>query len=461
MAAQDAGPRVNALFAPYDAGPSPGLAVAVVRDGEVVFRNGYGLASLEHRVPITPATVFDAASLAKQFTGLAVAMLVVQGKVKLSDDIRTYIPEMPERATPITVAHLLHHTSGIRDWVGTLSAAGWRLDDAITSRHILTMASHQRSLNFAPGAEHLYSNTGYNLLAELVQRVTGRPFRVWTDEQLFRPLKMSNTRFRDDYTEVIANRASGYARGADGTHRATPNNLAAVGSSSLFTTVDDLARWLINFGSASVGGPAVALMQTPGTLNDGTPVPYAFGVLQGSYRGARMFTHSGGWASFDTFLVYLPEHRFGVAVLANSDAIDAQNAVIAITNIFLEKELAPEPPSVAAPAPVPSAAPAAPAAAPAAPLSDYAGDYASEELGTSYRVTATGGALELQHRRVGRIALTRTSGDRFASRVWFAATVTFERDGEGRVTGLVMNGDARSRDIRFARQSPAARPRQR
>src|ERR1043165_9688876 len=222
--------RVDALFADLNRKPSPGLAIAVVRNGKVILRRGYGLANIEHRAPITPSTVFDLASLSKQFTGLAVAMLAVEGKIKLSDDIRKYIPELPDFGRPITIAHLAHHTSGLRDWASALSVAGWRPDDPITFKQILTMAYNQRSLNFEPGAEYLYSNTGYVLLAELVQRVTGRSFREWTDEHIFRPLGMTSTHVREDYNEVIPNRAYGYARAPDGAYRNTPDVIPAFGS---------------------------------------------------------------------------------------------------------------------------------------------------------------------------------------------------------------------------------------
>jgi CubicO group peptidase (beta-lactamase class C family) len=525
--------RVDALFADLNRTPSPGLAVTVVRDGKVLLRKGYGLASIEHRAPITPSTVFDAASVSKQFTGLAVAMLVSEGKVKLGDDIRTYIPELPDLGRPITVAHLLHHTSGIRDWPGTLLVGGWRFDDVISFNQILTMAYNQRGLNFAPGAEYSYSNTNYNLLAEMIRRVTGRPFRAWTDEHLFRPLGMTDTHFRDDYTEVIPDRAFGYARAPGGGYHHLPNNLTALGSSSLFTTADDLARWLINFDEAAVGGrAAMALSRTRGTLNDGTTTDYAFGLIHRHRRGLPMIFHDGGWAAFVSLVVYFPEQRFGVAVLANGSSVNAGDAADKITEIFLGNQFAPEAPS-------PAATPAAgrqvdlPAAlldgyvglyrlgpgwyvrvrregttltaqatredpalmsprserefwverygAPVAferdaagkvthmgyrgrrapkvdeagvppPTAEYEGVYESEELGTFYRVAVKDGALEMRHRRHGPIPLARLWRDEFGSPAAFMRSVEFRRDAAGRVNGLVINGDPRSRDIRFEKR---------
>ena len=155
---------VDSLFAEYTLGLSPGAAVAVVRDGKVLLAKGYGYASLEHRTPITTATVFDVASVSKQFAGLAVAMLVDQGRIKLTDDIRKYLPELGDVGRTITIDHLVHHTSGLRDWPGTLRLAGWQFDDVISFSQILTFAANQRTLNFAPGSEYMYSNTGYNLL---------------------------------------------------------------------------------------------------------------------------------------------------------------------------------------------------------------------------------------------------------------------------------------------------------
>ena len=528
--------RVDALFADLNRAPSPGVAIAVVRDGKVILRRGYGLASVEHRVPVTPSTVFDTASLSKQFTGLAVAMLVSEGKVKLGDDVRKYIPELHDFGRPITVEHLLRHTSGLRDWYSTLSVAGWRPSDPITYGDILTLAYHQRSLNFAPGSGHLYTNTGYNLLAELVQRVTRRPFRAWAEEHIFRPLGMADTRVRDDFNEVIPNRAYGYAHGPGGSLRTTPNNLTGVGSSSVFSTADDFARWLINFGEAGVGGrAALSLMQTPGALDDGTPVRYGFGITTGRYKGLPFFTSSGAWASFNTYDAYFPEQKFGVVVLANSGAADAQSAVIKITDIYLEKDFAAAPPPAAAQEPAPKAGvsaaafdeyaglyrlgpdsyarveryetmllflmprrghvvmsptsenefsveredeaaavvfrrgadgkvasltydgrPAPRVAAseirPPADLSVYAGDYDSEELGASYRVTVADGALQMQHRRRGDTPLKWLWGDEFRALDAHLSSVEFKRDGAGRVNGLVVNGSERSRDIRFTKR---------
>ncbi len=333
--------QVDSLFAEYTLGLSPGAAVAVVRDGQVLLSRGYGYASLEQRTPITPATVFDVASVSKQFAGLAVAMLVDQGRIKLTDDIRTYLPELADVGKSITIDHLVHHTSGLRDWPGTLRLAGWQYDDVISFNQILTFAANQRTLNFAPGTEYMYSNTGYNLLAEMVARVTGTTFRAWTTEQLFRPLGMTSSHFHDDHREVVANRALGYGRTPNGMAAIT-NNLTALGSSSLFTTVEDLARWVMNFDDPKVGGPkALALSRTRGVLTNGTTIPYAFGISHGEYRGRPTLSHGGSWAGFTTAVLHFPEQRFGVIVLANSPIVPASRFANFIADFYLGAELGP------------------------------------------------------------------------------------------------------------------------
>jgi CubicO group peptidase (beta-lactamase class C family) len=333
--------RVDSIFASWDKPGSPGAAVVVVRDGRIVFEKGYGYANLEQNVRITPSTVFDLASVSKQFAGLSIAMLVEEGRIKLTDDVRKYIPELHAFRDTIRIDHLVHHTSGIRDWPATLSIAGWRMDDVIAFDQILRFAFKQRTLNFVPGAEYTYSNTGYNLLAEVVRRVGGKPFRVWTNENLFRPLGMTNTHFHDDHQMVVANRALGYSR-SDSGFRAVTNNLTALGSSSLFSSARDLAKWISNFDDAKVGGAkAMQLMRTHGRLNSGSQIPYAFGISHGIYRGQATLSHSGGWAGFSTFVLHFPQKKFGVIVLANS-SVNTAGSANTIASIFLDQELSAE-----------------------------------------------------------------------------------------------------------------------
>jgi len=426
--------RIDSLFAQLSSGLNPGVAVAVVRNGAIVFSKGYGHADLEHRVPITGTSVFDVASVSKQFTGLAIAMLVEQGKVALTDDIRKHIPELQDFGRTITVGHLVHHTSGLRDWPGTLGLAGWRMDDVISFEQILTMAFNQKTLNFEPGSEYMYSNTGYNLLAELVRRLTGKSFRDWTDEHLFAPLGMTRSHFRHDHTEVFPDRVLGYARAPNGSFRATPNNLMALGSSSLFTTAEDLAKWLANFDDPRVGGAAaMSRMRTIVPLNDGAPNNYAFGVNVGEYRGQQTISHSGGWASFATFVLHFPALKTGVIVLANSP-FNVSQASFRIAEFYLDSLLGPRPPTT----------PAARSAVPVSTmtLDRYTGLY---RLGPGWyaRITREGGALRTQATREAAFPMTALSDSTF----WitgYNADMTFRRTSAGGVE-MVYRGRARPR----------------
>ena len=431
---RDAAARVDSLFANSNRNGAPGLAIGIVRDGRVLMTKGYGLASLEYKVPITASTVFDVASLAKQFTGLAVAVLVGQGKIALDADIRTYLPDFPDLGKRITIDHLLHHTSGLRDWPSTLSVAGWRLDDVITTDQILSMAYRQRSLNFAPGAEYSYSNTGYNLLAEIIARVTGQPFGEWMQQNLFRALGMTHTHFRDDYTEVISQSTSGYSRWADSTYHRVPDNLTAPGSSSLFTTVEDLSRWLISFDKPVVGGKAAqAMTRTRGVLNDGTTIPYAFGISHGDYQGVATLSHSGAWASVGTFLLYFPQQRLGVVVLANDATIDPSRAAYQIADIFLGKK---EPDAVADAHSAVSSHEQEKVNVSSAVLDEYVGLYRLAP-GWYVRITKNGQRLNTQATAWWGPEKTFPMTPRSASEFWveaYRASITFERGADGHVT---------------------------
>ena len=204
------------------------------------------MANLEYDIPITPATVFDIASVSKQFTGMAISSLIQQGKISLDDDIRKYLPDVPEFGKTITIRHLVHHTSGLRDWPEALSMAGWRWDEVYSFDDIMRLVKNQKELDFEPGEKYSYSNTGYNLLAAIVEKVSGKSFREWTEENIFKPLKMNSSQFQDDYTRIIKNLAYSYNPGNNGFSK-IPGALTAYGSSSLFTTVQDLSKWVIYF----------------------------------------------------------------------------------------------------------------------------------------------------------------------------------------------------------------------
>ena len=341
------GPRVDALFASWTGPRTPGCAVSVMRGGELLFARGYGAANLEYDVPITPSTVFHVASVSKQFTALAVALLVADGEVSWDDDVRRHVPELPDFGAPITLRHLAHHTSGIRDQWAMLQMAGWRWGgDVIRQSDVLDLLSRQTALNFAPGSDYVYSNSGYTLLAVVVERVSGQTLRAFTSARLFGPLGMTRTVFRDDHTMLVRDRAYAYTRDGFGRYRLNIPDFAIVGASSLFTTVEDLAHWNGNFSGGEVGGPDVLRqLQARGALDDGARLSYAFGLVHGTHRGRPTIGHGGTDAAYRSEFLRFPDEDLAVAVLCNTDRAAPGRLARDVADVFL-----PPPPGVAGPA---------------------------------------------------------------------------------------------------------------
>lgn len=340
--------RVDSIFARFSAPGSPGCAVAVARGAAPVLTRAYGMADLEHDVPNTPATVFEAGSVAKQFTAAAVILLSQQGKLGLDDEAGKYFPELPDYGRPITIRHLMNHTSGLRDWGTVVDIAGWpRGTRTYTHAHVLDVVSRQKSLNFAPGSEYLYSNTGYNLLAMLVERVSGDSFAEYTRRNLFQPLGMTHTRWRDDYTEVVKGRAVAYdtARGAFHMNMPFEN---VHGNGGLLTTVGDLLLWNEALAAGRVGGRGFSdEMQRRGVLTGGRRIQYAGGLMVTEYRGHPEVSHSGATAGYRAFLARYPAQRLSLALLCNTATANPVALAYQVADLFLAgharaPELAPE-----------------------------------------------------------------------------------------------------------------------
>jgi CubicO group peptidase (beta-lactamase class C family) len=334
---------LDSLFAPWNRLDSPGAALAVVEGGHVVYAKGYGAAHLEYDIPITPSTVFHVASVSKQFTAFALVLLAAEGRLSLDDDVRTYVPELADFGHRITIRQLAHHTSGLRDQWNLLALAGWRLDDVITREHILKLVERQRELNFPPGAEYLYSNTGYTLMAEIVTRVTGRPFPEWMQDNVFRPLGMASTLFYDDHERIVRNRAYSYRADGPGFKKSVLS-YANVGATSLFTTVEDMARWVANFGNPTVGDrTAIETLTQRGVLASGDTISYALGIAVDRYRGHTRMGHSGGDAGYRTYVGYFPDFDVGVIVFSNLASFDPFGLSMRTADIVLRGRLADEP----------------------------------------------------------------------------------------------------------------------
>lgn len=436
--------RVDETFARWTA-TTPGCAIGVGVNGKAVLERAYGMADLERGVANAPDTIFEAGSVSKQFTAAAVLLLARDGKLSIDDPVRKYLPEVPDYGVPLTIRHMLTHTSGLRDWGSVEAIAGWpRGTRAYTHAHVLEIVSRQKALNFTPGTNWSYSNTGYNLSAILVSRVSGKAFADFTRDRIFKPLGMTRTSWRDDYTRIVKQRAIAYAPQGDGYHEDMPFENVH-GNGGLLTTVGDLLRWNENFVTPAVGDAAfVAEEQTPGHFTDGRAHTYAFGLVVGDYRGVREVSHSGSTAGYRSFVARYPAQHVSVAVLCNGGNANPTQYAHAVADAYLGAALT---------APAARAAQqgdAAPAVFHPAPadVTAYQGRYASDEAETVLTVAADGADLVVKRRPDTVMRMRPVEKDVFS--VPTLGTVTFRRSADGAVNELSIKQD-RVWDLRFQR----------
>jgi CubicO group peptidase (beta-lactamase class C family) len=438
MAAQQDKPltpaeQMDKLFDFWNRLDQPGFAVVVVKDGQVVYQKAFGLACQEHAVPIAPSTLFNTATLAQAFVGQAVAMLEKQGRLNLDDDVRKFIPELPDLGTPVKLRHLVYQTSGFRDWLSVLQLAG-RDREEVTIDKVLAVVKAQKQLLFPPGDRYQYTDTNYDLLAEVIKRTVKQPFSDWAWENILKPLKMTQSQFRESSRSILDNQAFSYnftareyLRGID--------NLSLVGSHSLFSSVAELAKWILNFETGQVGGPdVIAKMTTAGTLNSAQASGSSYGLTVASQRGRRRISLTGTWAGSGVDFAYFPDDRLGFVVLANWDYTGVDDFGSDIANIYLP---APAPSAAAQPAPAAAKAPsAAKKAVKVNPktLEAYDGEYRLGP-GQVLAISHVGGQLY-----VGlygqKLPLTALSETEFYLDV-AQGKLTFRKDKDGKVTQFV------------------------
>ena len=331
--------KVDALFAQWDKAESPGCAVAVIKDGEIIYKRGYGTANLDYGIPISSVSRFNTASTSKQFTAMSIALLARQGKLSLHDDIRKYLPEFPQYQNPITIRNLLYQTSGIREYSHLMSATGIKFQDA-SDEDVFKMLARQKETNFKPGEEYLYSNSNYFLLAQIVNSASVKSLREFAEENIFKPLAMANSGFYSDGGEVIKNRATGYSPRKNGSFSVETVGSYHIGDGGLFTTVEDLFRWDQNYYDNKLGG-GLQLIQdliTPGTLNSGRKTDYALGLDVETYKGLKMFGHDGVYNGFNAAMIRFPEQRFSAICLCNLTSIPSPRLTRQVADIYLANE---------------------------------------------------------------------------------------------------------------------------
>jgi CubicO group peptidase (beta-lactamase class C family) len=355
QAAPSQSEQMDKLFDFWNRLDQPGFAVVVVKEGKVVYQKVFGLACQEHAVAITPNTLFNTATLAQAFVGQSVAMLEKQGRLNLDDDVRKFIPELPDFGTPVKLRHLIYQTSGLRDWLSVLQLTG-RDREEITIDKVLSVVKAQKRLLFPPGDRFQRTDTNYDLLAEVIKRTVKQPFSDWAWENILKPLKMTHSQFRENSRSILDNQAFSYnftareyLRGID--------NLSLIGSHSLFSSVAELAKWILNFETGQVGGPdVIAQMTMAGTLNNSKASGSSYGLMAASQRGRRRISLTGTWAGSGADFAYFPDDRLGFVVLANWDYTGIDGFAPAIADIYLP---APTPSAAAKPAPPAAKAPSA------------------------------------------------------------------------------------------------------
>jgi CubicO group peptidase (beta-lactamase class C family) len=453
---------VDSVFAPYGSTSSPGCAVGVMRDGQLAFAKGYGMADLEHDTPITPATRFYIASLSKQFTAMSIVLLAQEGRLSLDDWIRRWVPQVPSFGPPITLRQLLHHTSGLRDYFTLLALSGWPSDGLLTERQFLDLVSRQKNLNFTPGDEFLYSNTGYALLGLVVERASGQSLRDYAAAHIFKPLGMTRTEFRDDHTQLIPHRAIGY-QPSGSSYRMSQPEFDVVGDGGVYSTIEDLAKWNANFESGRVGGKdGVAELEEPGRLNNGQAIPYALALTVGELGGTSTFSHRGAYGGYRSAMLMVPSRRLSVITLCNTSGAPTTLAdQVATIHLGLVTQQ-----PIAARALDFAAGPFSVGTSPGPgdstvsrkrndQLAQLAGDYYSPELDLAVSLVPKDGVLLLRRAHESDLRFITFTTDLFTNNDQMLLRVV--RSDRGAVTGFTLSIN-RVRDLEFARRPDRATP---
>ncbi len=456
---------VDEVFADLAKPGSPGCALGVFRNGAVIYAKGYGLANLEENIPITTASVFDIGSTSNQFTTASILLLEKQGQLSVNDDARKYIPELPDYGEKITILHLLNHTSGLRDYLTLMELAGINTDSVTTDDDALAFIARQKALNFAPGSDWLYSNTGFFLLSVIVRRVSGKSLREFAAENIFSPLGMTHTQFRDDHASLVSNRALAYdpKEHADG-YALSVSYFEQTGDGAVHTSVEDLQKWDENLYSGQIGGKDfLARIQEQGRLNNGKVLDYAKGLFIEDYRGLRTVSHGGAWGGYRAELLRFPGQHFSVACLCNLGSADPSKRAHEVADIYLASSLKPKQEKKKEEAE--SKMKKDSIKLTEEQIRDYTGDYWSDELGVVYRLGVADGKLEVLAVRdaagfprlngSSHDGLRATGMDEFEA-VGTPATIHFKRNERGAVAQFVLDA-GRTKGMIFVRKELEAK----
>ena len=434
--------QIDEALSDWNNTETPGAAVAYVESGEIVFSKAYGLSNLEHRIGWTTDTVSDLGSVSKQFIGFAFAMLAEQGQLSLDDDIRIHLPQLPDFGETITIKNLFHHTSGLREIYNTLYLVNRKPGDIIFQEDAQTLVSYQQKLQFSPGSRYLYNNTEYMLLADIVEAVTGQQYHEWMNENIFTPLGMSDTRIMYRQGQVIPRVASSYVRDTDGHFVQRYDNSTLQGGGGIYSTVEDMTKWIANLSSHRVGtAKTIELLTESGFLNNGESLGYGLGISVDDSGGVVQWNHSGSSAGYRSFLAYLPQYRRGFIFVTNTPANGTP--VRELTRAFLGDLV--EMPETDAPSAPPEEAVEVPLENP----SIYTGRYLSDELEAFYSIRLEGDKLILSHRWLGSYEMSYLGNDQFDLE-GLGGPISFVRDSNAEIDRFILD-NGRTIGVEFRR----------
>lgn len=426
--------QIDAFFNGWNLENHPGGVVGVLKSDEIIYLNAFGNASLEYKVPNNTSTVFNIGSISKQFTAMGIVLLQQRGLLSVDDAVQKYFPEFPIFRNPITIRHLLQHTSGLRDFHELMALAGWRGDDYRTNEDIIRLVQKQTDLNFNPGDKFMYSNTGYVVLAEIIERVTGEDFKVWMQNNVFEPLQMKNTYVEDNNQNIVSNRATSYYHSHDKVFEMAQAYWAYTGAGNMYSTTEDLLKWAHNFYNPKTGwGQSFEALQTLGSLNNGNPIDYALGIYIDEMFGKRRIQHAGVVGGYRTFLCIYPEEELSIVVLTNFSNAPFGERADDIAGILLSETRGKAEPLVH-----PVNQKEAEQKESSVELSDFTGTFYSPEIDTHYTFYVEDNALKCSHARHGELTMEVAGPDVFKS-FWPLETIKMSRNQMGDVIGLFIS----------------------
>ena len=436
---------MDKLLLEWNKSGSPGGSFAVIKDGNVLYKGGFGYGNLDYDYPNAPNTVFYLASVSKQFTAMSMALLEEQGKISLDDDIRKYFPEIPDYGYKITIRNLIHHTSGLRDYLNLWILKGRSYADVFDEQEIINLIARQKALNFKPGDQYMYSNSGYFLMAVLVKRVSGMSLRDYTNQYFFQPLEMNNTHFHDNRNMIVKNRAESYVKN-DSVLERVHSSFDLVGSGGLVSNIDDLILWDKNYYSNKIGSgeKLMETILTKGILNNGDTLDYAFGLVHGEYKGLKTIGHSGGYLGFRTHMLRFPEQRFSVIILANLFSMKPGDLARKISDVYLADILVDSGPKANKEELSSGELDETDFNMDRQQISKFSGTFFSSELETSYYFYMKNDSLTCQTRYLDPVTLKPTGPFTFKKDKWI--TLEFDKN----YKKFTLNTD-RVKNIKFKR----------